>query len=81
MTNELHEHEPGHVSITIAGADEQTVRDMAVALSRCHNVTGPSAPWRVPGVPGVRVHVYGHTDPGDGSETCLCQPPREATAT
>ncbi|MFJ9416665.1 DUF6207 family protein [Streptomyces sp. NPDC101227] len=74
MTSKLHQHEPGHVSITIAGADEKTVLDMAFALGRCHNISGPGTPWHAPGVPGVRVHVYGHTDPGDAPETCRCQP-------
>ncbi|MFZ3557153.1 DUF6207 family protein [Streptomyces sp. BH055] len=64
----LHEIEPGHVSITIAAADEATAAAMAEALNRCHNVTGPSDPYRVPGVPGVRVHLYGHTDPVDADE-------------
>ncbi|RVU15861.1 hypothetical protein EOT10_37675 [Streptomyces antnestii] len=61
----LHQNVPGHVSVTIAGADETTVLAFAQALSACHNVTGPTDPFRVPGEPGVRVHVYGHTDAVD----------------
>ncbi|MFF4696458.1 DUF6207 family protein [Streptomyces chattanoogensis] len=80
MTSNLPQHEPGHVSITISGADEKTVLDMAYALSPCHNISGPGSPWHVPGVPGVRVHVYGHTAPGDVSETCPCQPTEPAPA-
>ncbi|WP_406100871.1 DUF6207 family protein [Streptomyces sp. NBC_01003] len=64
-TNDLHQHIPVHVSVTIVGADEATVRDFANALDRCHNVTGPGDPYRVPGHAGVHIHVYGHTDPVD----------------
>ncbi|MFE6165979.1 DUF6207 family protein [Streptomyces sp. NPDC056486] len=56
------------MSITIHGADDATATTMAEALSRCHTIIGPSRPYRIPGEPGVRVHVYGHTDPADVDE-------------
>ncbi|TGB03226.1 DUF6207 family protein [Streptomyces sp. MZ04] len=71
-TPKRHLHEPGHVSVIIHGADEETVTAFARALAVCHNVTDPSSPWRVPGQPGVHVQVYGHTDPGEESDPVTC---------
>ncbi|MFE2990625.1 DUF6207 family protein [Streptomyces sp. NPDC059262] len=61
----LDNYSRAHISVTIAGADETTVIAFAQSLIRCHNVTGPSPVFRVPGEAGVHVHVYGHTDPVD----------------
>jgi len=55
---------PGHVSLTIEAADETTAHAMAQQLAACHNLTGPSAPWRVPGEDGVRIRLHGHLEPG-----------------
>ena len=55
---------PGYVHIVIEGADEATVLAMAYQMAGCPNVTGPSAPWRTPGVDGVRVRVRGHLEAG-----------------
>ncbi|MER5183679.1 DUF6207 family protein [Streptomyces sp. NPDC002896] len=80
-----HLHQPGHVSITIQGADENTVLDFAYALALRNNVSGPGQPWQVPGRPGVNVQVCGHLEPADEpgppgygaavADGCQCQMP------
>lgn len=54
---------PGHVSLVIEAADEATAHAMAAELAACHNVTGPTALWRVPGEDGVRIRLHGHLEP------------------
>ncbi|MFC9535993.1 DUF6207 family protein [Streptomyces sp. NPDC056975] len=70
--NRPHHTRPGAVSVTIESADEETVLTFAHALSTSHNVTGLGAPWRVPGRPGVRVHVYGNFGGEEAPDPVTC---------
>ncbi|MEU5958753.1 DUF6207 family protein [Streptomyces sp. NPDC047525] len=54
---------PGLARITVAAADEQTALAVAHRLIDRHNLTGASAPYRVPGEDGVHVCMYGDAAP------------------
>lgn len=66
-------HRPAHLTqpqlarLTVAAADEQTALAVAQRLIACHNLTGPSALYRIPGEDGVHVQMYGDAQP-------LCRP-------
>ncbi|REK84671.1 hypothetical protein DY245_42105 [Streptomyces inhibens] len=46
------------VVIDVTAADEATATQAAAALGGLWLSTGPSAPWRTPGEPGVTVRAY-----------------------
>ncbi|MBB5109448.1 DUF6207 family protein [Streptomyces spectabilis] len=54
---------PGMARITVEAADEQAALAVARRLIACHNLTGASAVFRVPGEDGVRVQMYGDATP------------------
>ncbi|WP_222872072.1 DUF6207 family protein [Streptomyces sp. WAC01526] len=53
-----HLREPGLVVIDVTAADEETAHQAAVELGGLWLSSGPSAPWRTPGQPGVTVRAY-----------------------
>ncbi|SOE08988.1 hypothetical protein SAMN06272775_0066 [Streptomyces sp. 2323.1] len=53
-----HLREPGLVVIDVTAADEETARQAAAALGGLWLSSGPSAPWRTPGQPGVTIRAY-----------------------
>lgn len=56
-----HLTQPGIARITIHALDEETAIAVGFALAEHSNLTGPSAPYRVPGEDGVYVRMYGST--------------------
>lgn len=55
---EAHVAEPGLIAVEIAAADEATAAAAAAVLDTLWWSSGPSAPWRTPGEPGVRIRLY-----------------------
>ncbi|MEV6758435.1 DUF6207 family protein [Streptomyces sp. NPDC051214] len=53
----------GLARITVEAADEQTALAVAHRLVACHNLTGASEPFRVPGQEGISVRMYGDAVP------------------
>ncbi|WP_353963807.1 DUF6207 family protein [Streptomyces mirabilis] len=64
-----HLTQPGTARITIHALDEETAVAVGFALAEYSNVTGPSAPYRIPGEDGVCVRMYGSTLPTDEHDT------------
>ncbi|MFI8932455.1 DUF6207 family protein [Streptomyces sp. NPDC053474] len=58
-----HLTQPGLARLTVEATDEDTVLAVAGRLIACHNLTGASEPYRVPGEDGVRVQLYGDAVP------------------
>ncbi|MGW0902899.1 DUF6207 family protein [Streptomyces sp. NPDC002853] len=58
-----HLTQPGLARITVEAADEETALAVAHRLIACHNLTGASAPFRVPGQEGACVRLYGDAVP------------------
>ncbi|MGW4985114.1 DUF6207 family protein [Streptomyces mirabilis] len=63
MPQDPHLTQPGTARITIHALDEETAVAVGFALAERSNVTGPSAPYRIPGEDGVCVRMYGSTSP------------------
>ncbi|WP_329112869.1 DUF6207 family protein [Streptomyces sp. NBC_01465] len=55
--------QPGLARITVQSADEETTLAVAWSLVSGRNLTGPSAPYRVPGEEGVWAYLYGDASP------------------
>ncbi|MCX5450256.1 DUF6207 family protein [Streptomyces nigrescens] len=53
-----HLREPGLVVIDVTAADEETAHQAAVELGGLWLSSGPSAPRRTPGQPGVTIRTY-----------------------
>ncbi|WP_411138428.1 DUF6207 family protein [Streptomyces sp. C10] len=58
-----HLSQPGLARITVEAADESTALTIAYRLIERRNLTGLSAPYRVPDEEGVRVAMYGDGTP------------------
>ncbi|MEV6758267.1 DUF6207 family protein [Streptomyces sp. NPDC051214] len=56
-----HLPQPGLTRITVEAANEETALAVAHRLITCHNLTGASAPFRVPRQEGACMRLYGDT--------------------
>ncbi|MFJ2627651.1 DUF6207 family protein [Streptomyces sp. NPDC087532] len=56
--DEVHVSEPGLIAVEVVAGDKETALAAVATLGERWATSGPPAPWRVPGEPGVRVRTY-----------------------